>query len=131
MYAQNDAAIAMIGPSIPVLLTSGEQDTTDPPDSAKADYAYYKAHCGCNVSQVLLPNTAHLFMVHKSLASWVDDVVCWLAKHDVPGTPPRSPVPPASSCPVPTGRLRGTSLGPLELGESRVRARARRSPGTA
>lgn len=31
MYTQNDAYISMIGPSIPVLLTSGEEDTTDPP----------------------------------------------------------------------------------------------------
>jgi pimeloyl-ACP methyl ester carboxylesterase len=84
-YAQNDAFIAMIGPSIPVLLTSGAQDTTDPPSSANADYAYYKAHCGCDVTQLLLPNTAHLFMVHKSLPSWVDHVVNWLTAHGVPG----------------------------------------------
>ncbi|MGH2882557.1 MAG: alpha/beta hydrolase, partial [Solirubrobacteraceae bacterium] len=63
MYAQNDSYISMIGPSIPVLLTSGAEDTTDPPSAANADYAYYKAHCGCHVSHVLLPNTAHLFMV--------------------------------------------------------------------
>jgi pimeloyl-ACP methyl ester carboxylesterase len=85
-YAQNDAYIAMIGPSIPVLLTSGEEDTTDPPSSANADYAYYKAHCGCDVTQVLLPNTAHLFMVHRSLPTWVDDVVNWLTAHGLPGT---------------------------------------------
>jgi pimeloyl-ACP methyl ester carboxylesterase len=84
-YAQNDAYIAMIGPSIPVLLTSGMQDTTDPPSSADADYQYYKAHCGCDVSQLLLPKTAHLFMVHKSLPSWVDHVVNWLTKHGLPG----------------------------------------------
>ncbi|HET6866392.1 MAG TPA: alpha/beta hydrolase, partial [Solirubrobacteraceae bacterium] len=81
MYAENDAYISMIGPSIPVLLTSGEEDTTDPPSAADADYAYYKAHCGCDVSQLLLPDTAHLFMVHRSLPSWVDDVVGWLAAH--------------------------------------------------
>ena len=86
MYAENDAYISMIGPSIPVLLTSGEEDTTDPPSSADADYAYYKAHCGCDVSQVLLPNTAHLFMVHQSLPTWVDDVVNWLTAHGLPGT---------------------------------------------
>jgi pimeloyl-ACP methyl ester carboxylesterase len=85
MYAQNDAYIAMIGPSIPVLLTSGEEDTTDPPSSADADYAYYVAHCGCDVTQLLLPNTAHLFMVHKSLPSWVDYVVNWLTAHGLPG----------------------------------------------
>jgi pimeloyl-ACP methyl ester carboxylesterase len=86
MYAQNDAYISTIGPSIPVLLTSGDQDTTDPPSSADADYDYYKAHCGCDVTQVLLPNTAHLFMVHQSLPTWVDDVINWLTAHGLPGT---------------------------------------------
>ena len=86
MYAQNDAYISMIGPSIPVLLTSGEEDTTDPPSSADADYAYYKAHCGCDVTQLFLPDTAHLFMVHKSLPVWVDDVVNWLTAHALPGS---------------------------------------------
>jgi pimeloyl-ACP methyl ester carboxylesterase len=85
MYAQNDAYIDMIGPSIPVLLTSGEEDTTDPPSSADADYAYYKAHCGCDVTQLLLPNTAHLFMVHKSLPTWIDNVVNWPTAHGLPG----------------------------------------------
>ena len=86
MYPQNDAYISMIGPSVPVLLTSGEEDTTDPPSSADADYDYYKAHCGCDVTQVLLPNTAHLFMVHQSLPTWVDDVVNWLTAHGLPGS---------------------------------------------
>jgi pimeloyl-ACP methyl ester carboxylesterase len=86
MYAQNDAYISMIGPSIPVLLTSGEEDSTDPPSSAEADYAYYKAHCGCDVTQVLLPDTAHLFMVHRSLPTWVDDVVGWLSAHGLAAT---------------------------------------------
>jgi pimeloyl-ACP methyl ester carboxylesterase len=90
-YAENDAYIAMIGPSIPVLLTSGDQDTTDPPSSADADYAYYKAHCGCDVTQLLLPDTAHLFMVHRSLASWADYVVNWLTSHGIKGT--RRPAP--------------------------------------
>jgi hypothetical protein len=81
----------MIGPSIPVLLTSGDQDTTDPPSSADADFAYYKAHCGCDVTQVILPDTAHLFMVHRSLASWADYVVNWLASHGIKGTPLQVP----------------------------------------
>jgi pimeloyl-ACP methyl ester carboxylesterase len=86
MYAENDTYIAMIGPSIPVLLTSGEEDTTDPPSSADADYSYYTAHCGCDVTQLLLPNTAHLFMVHQSLPAWVDYVVNWLTSRGLPGT---------------------------------------------
>lgn len=86
MYAENDAYIDMIGPSIPVLLTSGEEDTTDPPSSADADYNYYKTYCGCDVAQLLLPNTAHLFMVHRSLPTWVDYVVNWLTAHGLPGS---------------------------------------------
>jgi pimeloyl-ACP methyl ester carboxylesterase len=78
MYAENDVAITQIGPGIPVLLTSGDHDTTAPPSAAKADFAYYQAHCGCDVSQILLPDTGHLFQVHASLAGWVDDVVAWL-----------------------------------------------------
>ena len=120
MYAQNDAYIAMIGPSIPVLLTSGENDTTDPPSSAVADYDYYKAHCGCDVSQLLLPNTAHLFMVHTSLPIWVNYVVNWLTSHGLSGTPV---IPGTLRCPKPTGRLEGLTLGPLSLGWTRARAR--------
>jgi pimeloyl-ACP methyl ester carboxylesterase len=120
MYAQNDAYIAMIGPSIPVLLTSGENDTTDPPSSAVADFDYYKTHCGCDVSQLLLPNTAHLFMVHTSLPTWVDYVVNWLTSHGLAGTPV---VPGTQRCPKPTGHLAGASLGPLRLGWTRAHAR--------
>lgn len=81
MYAQNDIYIANIGPKIPVLLSSGAQDTTDPPATADADYSYYKAHCGCHVTQIMLARTAHLFMVHRSLPRWVDYVVGWLDRH--------------------------------------------------
>jgi pimeloyl-ACP methyl ester carboxylesterase len=78
MYAENDASISRIGRSIPVLLTSGAEDTTDPPVLAAADYAFYKAHCGCDVTRLLLRNTAHLFMAHRSLPIWVNYVVRWL-----------------------------------------------------
>ena len=120
MYAQNDANIAMIGPSTPVLLSSGDHDSTDPPSDADADYQYYKAHCGCDVTQLLLPNTAHLFMVHRSLPDWVDYVVNWLSSHGIGGL---HPTPGTLRCPKPTGRLRGLSLGPLKLGFTRARAR--------
>ena len=92
MYAQNDAYISMIGRSVPVLLTSGEEDTTDPPSSADADYAYYQQHCGCDVTQLLLPDTAHLFMVHQSLPIWLNSVVGWLSDRGVQPTRPLPPV---------------------------------------
>jgi pimeloyl-ACP methyl ester carboxylesterase len=81
MYAENDVAISQIGPGTPVLLTSGDHDTTAPPSAARADFAYYKAHCGCDVSQTILPATGHLFQVHASLAGWVRGVVGWLRAH--------------------------------------------------
>jgi hypothetical protein len=34
-----------------------------------------------------LPNTAHLFMVHRSLPRWVDYVVNWLGAHGLAGKP--------------------------------------------
>jgi hypothetical protein len=79
MYAENDTYINMIGPSIPVLLTSGDRDSTAPPSVAKADYDYYKVHCGCDVTQWIVPDTAHLFRVHRSLPAWIDYVVNWLS----------------------------------------------------
>jgi pimeloyl-ACP methyl ester carboxylesterase len=100
MFPENDASISMIGPSIPVLLTSGEQDTTDPPVDADADYAFYKQHCGCDVRQVLLPNTAHLFMVHQSLPIWLNDVVDWLSAKGVRPAGHNHPVP-CIQCVVP------------------------------
>jgi pimeloyl-ACP methyl ester carboxylesterase len=99
-FAQNDAAIAQIGPSIPVLLTSGDHDGVDPPVDAQADYAYYQQHCGCDVTKLLLPDTAHLFMVHQSLPTWVNYVVGWLSAK---GLPPARPAPPVrcTDCVVP------------------------------
>ena len=100
MYQENDASINAIGPSIPVLLTSGEQDTTDPPVLADADYAFYKQHCGCDVTQLLLPKTTHLFMVHQSLPRWLNYVVGWLSAKGLPPTRPNPPVP-CTDCVVP------------------------------
>jgi len=100
MYAENDTSISQIGPTIPVLLTSGEEDTTDPPVDADADADYYRQHCGCEVTQLLLPNTAHLFMVHQTLPVWLNDVYGWLRTH---GLPParRTPPVPCTDCLVP------------------------------
>jgi pimeloyl-ACP methyl ester carboxylesterase len=99
-FAQNDAAINAIGPSIPVLLTSGDHDGVDPPVDAQADYAYYQQHCGCDVTQLLVPDTAHLFMVHQSLPLWVNYVVGWLGTKGLAPARPRPPVP-CTDCVVP------------------------------
>ncbi|MBV9001562.1 MAG: alpha/beta fold hydrolase [Solirubrobacterales bacterium] len=99
-FPQNDAAIDNIGPSIPVLLTSGDHDGVDPPVDAAADYAYYQQHCGCDVTKLLLPDTAHLFMVHQSLPLWVNYVVHWLTAKGLAPDPARPPVP-CTECVVP------------------------------
>jgi pimeloyl-ACP methyl ester carboxylesterase len=83
IYAENMTLIKQIGPSIPVLLTSGDHDVIVPPATAKADLAFYRANCGCDVSQLILPNTGHLFMAHRSLPIWVHHVVHWLRRHGV------------------------------------------------
>ena len=80
-YADNATYIPKIGPRIPVLLTSGAQDTTDPPQAAQNDFAYYRSHCHCEVSQYVLPNTGHLFMAHRSLPAWIQHVVTFLSAH--------------------------------------------------
>jgi pimeloyl-ACP methyl ester carboxylesterase len=99
-FAQNDAAINTIGPSIPVLLTSGDHDGVDPPVDAQADYTYYQQHCGCDVTQLSVPDTAHLFMVHQSLPVWVNYVVGWLSAKGLAPARPRPPVP-CTDCVVP------------------------------
>jgi pimeloyl-ACP methyl ester carboxylesterase len=83
-YAENDLWISLIGPTIPVLLTSGDHDTTAPPDVARSDYDYYRTHCGCDVTQWFNPDSGHLFMAHRSLTQWVDVVVNWLTSRGVP-----------------------------------------------
>lgn len=81
--------IPRIGRKIPVLLTSGQYDTTETPADARKDLAYYHAHCDCNVSQFIVPNAGHLFMAHKSLPIWIDHVVKWLRTHGL--SPRRRP----------------------------------------
>jgi pimeloyl-ACP methyl ester carboxylesterase len=86
-YADNAQLIKQIGPRIPVLLTSGDHDGIVPPANAKADFDYYKANCGCDVSQLILPDTGHLFMAHKSLPIWLGTVVHWLRSHGIKPLP--------------------------------------------
>jgi hypothetical protein len=83
-----------------VLLTSGDHDGVDPPVDAQADYAYYQQHCGCDVTQLLVPDTAHLFMVHQSLPLWVNYVVGWLGTKGLAPVRPRPPAP-CTDCVVP------------------------------
>lgn len=87
IYAENIPLIKQIGPGIPVLLTSGDHDVIVPPASAKAELAFYQANCGCDVSQLILPDTGHLFMAHKSLPIWIRYVVHWLHSRGISAHP--------------------------------------------
>jgi pimeloyl-ACP methyl ester carboxylesterase len=82
--AENDAAISQIGPGTPVLLAAGDHDTTAPPEKVAADFQYYRAHCGCDVSRYTIPNSGHLYQVHASLPQAVDEFVQWLSSRGLP-----------------------------------------------
>src|SRR4051812_12411522 len=89
--AEDDAAIAQIGPGTPVLLAAGDHDTTAPPEKVAADFQYYTAHCDCNVSRYTIQNSGHLYQVHASLPQTVDEFVSWLRSHGLPPTSHGSP----------------------------------------
>jgi len=82
--AENDVAISQIGPGTPVLLAAGDHDTTAPPEKVSADFEYYKAHCGCDVSRYTIPSSGHLWQVHAALPQVVNEFVQWLTSHGVP-----------------------------------------------
>jgi hypothetical protein len=56
---------------------------------ASAFYWDETAHCGCAVSQFIVPNAGHMFMAHKSLPIWINHVVRWLRVHGL--SPRRRP----------------------------------------
>ena len=87
MLAENDIAISQIGPGTPVMLAAGDHDTTAPPEKVGADFKYYRAHCGCDVSRYTIPNSGHLYQVHASLQQAVDAFVRWLSSRGLPPSP--------------------------------------------
>jgi pimeloyl-ACP methyl ester carboxylesterase len=79
----NDQFIKTTG-NIPVLLTYGDHDAAFPPNTAQADYQYWITNCGgCDVTEWYEPNSGHLFMAHKSMPQWVNEVVSWLASRGI------------------------------------------------
>ena len=83
---ENRRNIRSIGRGTAVLLSSGDHDTTAPPAAQRGDFSYYKANCGCDVTSYSIARSGHLFMVHRSLAPWVDYVVRWLSAKGLPPT---------------------------------------------
>ncbi|GAC1467592.1 MAG: hypothetical protein PVS3B3_20590 [Ktedonobacteraceae bacterium] len=80
---QNNQFIKTTG-STPVLLTYGDHDAAFPPSTTQADYQYWRTNCpGCDLTEWYEPNSGHLFMAHKSMPQWVQEVVTWLASHGI------------------------------------------------
>ena len=50
---------------------------------ARAELAYYRANCGCDVSQLILPDTGRLFMAHRSLPMGRHTVFGRLSAHGI------------------------------------------------
>ena len=80
---ENNQFIKTTG-AIPVLLTYGDHDAAFPPSTAQADYQYWITNCaGCDVTEWYEPNSGHLFMAHRSMPQWVNEVVSWLASRGI------------------------------------------------
>ena len=93
--------IKQTGP-IPVLLSWGDSDVIAPIYNDELHYQYWLQNCRCDVSRLYLPDTGHLFQVHKSLDLWVSWVTTWLSDRGL------KPSPASASAPPPTA----TQLGP-------------------
>src|SRR3954454_18821843 len=70
--------IKQTGP-VHVLLTWGDSDIIAPIYNDELQYRFWLQNCGCDVSRMYLPDTGHLFMVHKSLDLWISWVTTWLS----------------------------------------------------
>jgi pimeloyl-ACP methyl ester carboxylesterase len=103
--------IRQTGP-IPVLLSWGDSDVIAPIYNDELHYQFWLQNCRCDVSRLYLPDTGHLFQVHKSLDLWVSWVTTWLSDRGL------RPTPAVASAPAPTV----TQLGPAGPTEGTVPA---------
>ena len=83
---QADTVIPQTG-DIPVLLADTDHDGVMPGQANALEYSAWRDHCGCDVTQFVLRNTGHAFMAHRSVTTWVGNVVAWLGSRGVRGTP--------------------------------------------
>jgi hypothetical protein len=73
------AAIARVGPGLPVLLAYEDRDFFFDQDSNAAETAYWTGHCGCDVSSWTQAQTGHALIAHRSMPTFVSEVLAWLA----------------------------------------------------
>lgn len=76
--AETLVAIGRVGPGLPVLLAWEDHDFFFSADSESAEDSYWKAHCRCDVHSWVQPETGHAFIAHRSMPSFVAEVVRWL-----------------------------------------------------
>jgi pimeloyl-ACP methyl ester carboxylesterase len=101
--------IKQTGP-IPVLLSWGDSDIIAPIYNDELQYQWWLQNCGCDVSRLYLPDTGHLFMVHKSLDLWISWVTTWLSDRGLAPTPAlASPAAPTATRLAPAGPTAGTA----------------------
>jgi pimeloyl-ACP methyl ester carboxylesterase len=98
--------IKQTGP-IPVLLSWGDSDVIAPIYNDELHYQYWLQNCRCDVSRLYLPDTGHLFQVHKSLDLWVSWVTTWLSDRGLEPSPASGAAPIAAALEA-AGPTRGT-----------------------
>ena len=77
-YATNLAAIPRTGPGLPVLLVFMDHDEPIPTENAEAEFAYWKAVCGCDVETWTQADAGHAGTAHRSMPTFTAKVVSWL-----------------------------------------------------
>lgn len=78
LAAENLAAIASVGPGIPVLLVFGDRDFVFPRDKALAEYAYWAGACDCDVELYWARNAGHALAAHVAMPAYTAKVASWL-----------------------------------------------------
>jgi pimeloyl-ACP methyl ester carboxylesterase len=123
--------IKQTGP-IPVLLTWGDSDVIAPIYNDELQYQFWLQNCRCDVSRMYLPDTGHLFMVHKSLDLWISWVTTWLSDRGLEPSPAPAGAPAAPATPLAAaGPTAGTApVAPPTVSPEPVRA-ATPSPAKA
>lgn len=66
---------------VPVLLAGADHDSMMPGNANALELSAWRSACGCDVSAFVLSNTGHAFMAHRSLTTWITNVVTWLRSH--------------------------------------------------
>ena len=79
LTAENVTLTRQVASSVPVLLAWPEHDRLFPVEYREAENRHWRRHCGCDVTTWTQPDAGHGFQAHRSMPSFTDKVVSWLA----------------------------------------------------